>query len=309
MLGDEGTAGTVPPDVRELADRRVRARRERDFAEADRLRLAIAEQGWLVRDTPDGGYVLEPQRLATVALLVEGWPDDLRECAAALLTHAPPWVVISGLVVEPDSAESSTGGRDPLDGVRAAADLLRELATAYPGRVEARQLVGKGGWAAARNELLGAETAPAHVIMETSTILTGDVLTPLLHALTRPGVVAAGWRGADPDPDLRGFHDAGPGDVTSLLGYLLAVRTDAARAVGGFGRARYYRNADLEFSLRLGRLGRLVVPPGDLPVRQSRHRGYHDVDPEYRERESRRNYRRVLALLREREHPQRAGPP
>ena len=95
------------------------------------------------------------------------------------------------------------------------------------------------------------------------------------------------------------FHDAGPGPVTALLGYLMAVRTDAAARAGGFwDGAHFYRNADLEFSLRLGREGALVVPPGPLPVSQSRHRGYHDSEPAMRDAESRRNYRRVLRLLR-----------
>ncbi len=41
-----------------------------------------------------------------------------------------------------------------------------------------------------------------------------------------------------------------------------------------------------------------MVPPGPLPVRQGRQRGYHDTDPGYRDAQSGRNYRRVLALLR-----------
>jgi hypothetical protein len=41
-----------------------------------------------------------------------------------------------------------------------------------------------------------------------------------------------------------------------------------------------------------------VVPAGELPVRQSRHRGYHDSEPQFRDHESRRNYRRVLDLLK-----------
>jgi hypothetical protein len=223
-------------------------------------------------------------RRATVSLLVEGWPDDLRDCVAALLAHAPPAVVVSALDV---------GNRD------GAGDALHELAAAHPDRIEAWHVEGSAGWGAARNALLRADPGPVHVIMETSTILTGDAITPLLAALTAEGVVAAGWRGADPDPDLQGFHDAGPGQVTALLGYLMAVRTGAAVAAGGFpAQARFYRNADLEVSLRLGRNGRLVVPAGPLPVRQARHRGYHDSDPDYRDRESRRNYRRVLDLLR-----------
>jgi hypothetical protein len=225
-----------------------------------------------------------PGRRATVALLVEGWPDDLRACVAALLAYGPTGVVISGLDV---------GNRD------GAGDVLHELAVAHPGRVEEWHVAASPGWGASRNALLGADPAPVHVIMETSTILTGDAIGPLLAAVTADGVVAAGWRGVDPDPDLRGFHDAGPGPVRALLGYLLAVRADAARAVGGLpAGARFYRNADLEFSLRLGRSGRLLVPAEPLPVRQGRHRGYHDSDPDYRDRESRRNYRRVLDLLR-----------
>jgi hypothetical protein len=302
-----------PAPVRALAERRAQARQSRDFAAADRLRAQIGELGWTVTDGP-GGYALTPaepagsgaadsyqvladpsaipqasssgSRPATVALLVEGWPDDLRECVAALLAHAPGGVIISALDV---------GNRD------GAGDVLHELAVAHPGRIEEWHVAASPGWGASRNALLRADPAPVHVIMETSTILTGDGISPLLAAVAADGVVAAGWRGADPDPDLRGFHDAGPGPVSALLGYLLAVRADAARAVGGLpARARFYRNADLEFSLRLASAGQLVVPEGDLPVRQSRHRGYHDPDPEYRDRESQRNYRRVLELLRAR---------
>ncbi len=231
-----------------------------------------------------GGTGEPAARAATVALLVEGWPEDLRECVAALLAYLPPEVAIAAL-------DLGNAGR--------AGDALHELAAAHPGRIEAWHVPAGPGWGAARTALLLADPAPVHVIMETSTLLTGDAVTPLLTALARPGVAAAGWRGADPDPDLRGFHDAGPGPVTALLGYLLAVRAGAARRAGGFpAAARFYRNADLEFSLLAGREGQLVVPPGPLPVRQGRHRGYHDSDPEYREAQSRRNYRRVLSLLR-----------
>jgi hypothetical protein len=225
-----------------------------------------------------------PGWVATVGLLVEGWPDDLRKCMAALLAHVPPGVMISGLDV------GNVGG---------SGDVLHELAAANPDRIEEWHVAPGAGWGAARNGLLRADPAPVHVLIETSTILTGDAIGPLLSALDAPGVVAAGWRGAEPDADLRSFHDAGPGPVTALLGYLMAVRADAAERVGGLPRrARFYRNADLEFSLRLGREGTLVVPPGTLPVRQARHRGYYDSDPGYREAESRRNYGRVLELLR-----------
>jgi hypothetical protein len=299
-----------PAEVRDLAVRRAQARQAKEFATADALRGQIAAAGWTVTDGPDGfslapagkaagppGYRVlpdpaaippaarrDPDRVATVALLVEGWPADLRECVAALLAHVPAGVIISGLDV---------------GNVEGAGDTLHELAVAHPGRIEDRHVAAGHGWGSARNALLQADPGPMHIIMETSTILTGDAISPLLAAAAADGVVAAGWRGADPDPDLRGFHDAGPGPVAALLCYLLAVRTDAAVAVGGLPvKARFYRNADLEFSLKLGRVGRLVVPAEPLPVRQGRHRGYHDSDRQVRDRESSHNYRRVLELLR-----------
>jgi cysteinyl-tRNA synthetase len=49
----------APAEVRELAERRLRARAERDFAAADRLREELAAMGWEVRDEP-GGFELLP---------------------------------------------------------------------------------------------------------------------------------------------------------------------------------------------------------------------------------------------------------
>ena len=48
----------APAAVRELAERRERARRERDFLAADRLREQIAARGWEVRDGPAGFELL-----------------------------------------------------------------------------------------------------------------------------------------------------------------------------------------------------------------------------------------------------------
>jgi len=51
--------GQAPAPVRDLAERRERARVERDFAEADRLRGEIASLGWEIRDG-GGGFELLP---------------------------------------------------------------------------------------------------------------------------------------------------------------------------------------------------------------------------------------------------------
>ncbi|MCH8882782.1 MAG: cysteine--tRNA ligase [SAR324 cluster bacterium] len=49
----------IPPDIEELAERRWAARQAKDFAESDRLRDALAESGYTVRDRKDG-YDLVP---------------------------------------------------------------------------------------------------------------------------------------------------------------------------------------------------------------------------------------------------------
>lgn len=55
----EATPAEAPEAIRALADQRLRAREEKDFAGADRLREAIAKAGWQVVDEP-GGYALKP---------------------------------------------------------------------------------------------------------------------------------------------------------------------------------------------------------------------------------------------------------
>ena len=297
----------VPADVEDLLSLRAAAREARDFAASDRLRDEIAAAGWLVRDTPDGQSVApappypllrsvgdlpdrsaEPDtRRCTVALLVEGWPDDVRTCVEALVEHAPPDVVV--VLLE----------NGPTD----AGDVVHALAAAHPGRVEELHVEQPAGWGPARQALVRADTATVHVLMDVSTVLEGDALTPLIDAVSVDGVAAAGWRGAAVEDGWTSFADAGPGEVEALLGYLLAVRRAAALQVPLPAKARFYRNADLEWSLLLrdAGAGRLVVPDTELPVRQDRHRGYHDTDPEVRDRESKRTYDRLLQRFRGRE--------
>ena len=306
-----------------LAESRAVARGSRDFARSDALRAEIAAAGWVVTDEP-AGWRLAPKppyevlpsvrdlpdrsaepagRRASVAVLVEGWPADLRECVEAVLTHAPPDVAILGL---------------DLGNVDGAGDVLHELAVSAPDRVSEWHVSAPAGWGPARSALLRADTAEVHVWLETSTVLVGDALTPVLEVFSDPAVVGAGWRGVNVDltEHWRSFVPAGPGPVDALLGYLFALRRSAAAEVGGpHPKARFYRNADIEFSfaLREATGGRLVVPPAELPLRQGRHRGYFDSDPAYRDRESKRTYDRVLQRFRGRTDlladPSRSSPP
>jgi cysteinyl-tRNA synthetase len=60
-LASLAEAEQVPAEIVELAERRLRARNERDFELADGLRAQIERAGWEMRDEP-GGYRLVERR-------------------------------------------------------------------------------------------------------------------------------------------------------------------------------------------------------------------------------------------------------
>ena len=291
---------TAPQEVQEVADARAAARAAKDFAASDRLRDELAALGWAVRDTAEGQQLsprppydvvptvreLPPDsgsRRCTVALLVEGWPADVRTCVEALLEHAPDDLVIVLLENGPTDAGAA----------------VHELA-AHP-RVQELHVDRAAGWSEARQALLVRDVADVHVLMDPSTVLEGDGIGPLLAVLVDPAVAGAGWRGVDVQDGWLGFADAGPGEVEALLGYLFAVRRSAALAVPLPPKARFYRNADMEWSYLLREAGAGTLVAVDLPVRQDRHRGYHDSEPAYRDSQSKKTYDRFLARFRGRE--------
>ena len=187
------------------------------------------------------------------------------------------------------------------NGETGAGAVVHELAQANPGRVHELHVERVAGWSAARQALLDGDAAAVHVLLDPSTVLEADALTPLLQAFDDPAVAGVGWRGVDVDDGWTSFSDAGTGEVEALLGYLFAVRRSAAAQVPLPPKARIYRNADMEWSylLRDAGVGKLVAL--ELPVRQDRHRGYHDSDPAMRDKESKKTYDRFLQRFRGRD--------
>jgi hypothetical protein len=280
---------TPPPEVAALAERRAAARAAKDWAASDALRDEIAALGWVVRDAPDGWTLAErppyevaervtdlPDRGAepdtrdvTVAILADGWPDDVRRAVASVRAHTTAHVVV---------LDCGIGYTDD------AAEVLH--------------LAGDPGWAAARTALLRADTARVHLTLDPSIELTGDAVTPVVRAFDDPDVVVAGGWGVRLDEDWHGFSEAEPGEVDAVLGYLMAVRRSAALATPPHPKARFYRNADIEWSFALRAAGGKAVMTEPLPATRHRHRGYHDSDPAYRDRESKRTYDRFLRTFR-----------
>lgn len=307
-------AAGVPAEVTALAVERSAARADKDFAKSDLLRDEIASLGWVVKDTAEGfaltqkppfevlanlaavvpSGVILPMARCTVVVLVDGWPDDLETCLRALLANTSDDVAIIGL---------------DFGNVDRAGARLHQIAAEFPGRlaeIHIDQSLARAGWATAVSTLTEVVTSEFFAVIDVSTVLTGDALTPILTTFEDPSVIASGWRGVNVDTGdgWRTFADAGPGEVDAVLGYLMVVRTGAARECPPNPKATFYRNADMEWSLYLREYGsasgagRIVVPGAELPLRQGRHHAYHDSDPAYRDKESKKTYDRILQRFR-----------
>ena len=110
---------------------------------------------------------------------------------------------------------------------------------------------GELGFGAAHNEALAKATGNVVVLVDTSLELTGDLLGPLVVALTDPTVAVAGPYGLT-TADLCDYEERTACDVAAIQGYCLAARRADLLAVGGVQeRFVWYRNADIDISLRL----------------------------------------------------------
>ena len=291
----------LPPDVRDLVDRRAAAREARDWVEADALRDRLTELGWQVEDRARGPSVRPilaapgapagpdaralPSRLtdpptvaASLQILAEDDAGDLDRFLSGMATHPPavPWelvVVANG----PDEAVTA---------------VLDSAAEALPSNV--LRVAPRLGWADARTLGIRQSSGEITVLLDTSVEPVGDFVGPLLSAFEDPTVGVAGPWGLT-TADGRHFDPAAPGEVDAVEAYCLAIRRDALRAVGGFDpRFRYYRNADLDLSFAVRDAGWRAVQTDPLSLIRHEHRGYAALPPEERDRLSKRNFYRFL---------------
>jgi GT2 family glycosyltransferase len=110
---------------------------------------------------------------------------------------------------------------------------------------------GELGFGRAVNRALAGATGDVVVLVDTSLELTGDLLSDLIGALDDPTVALAGPYGLATD-DLCDYEERTAGDVAAIQGYCLAARrADLLEAGGVQERFVWYRNADIDTSLRL----------------------------------------------------------
>jgi Glycosyl transferase family 2 len=233
------TRQRIPDSVLTAAHARSRARADRDWPEADRLKAEIEAAGWKVVDRgtdfalspaapPDvevDGRVLygssgsvpsrlddAPVGIASVILVATDRPEELEATLSGLRDHAPDGVqiVIAADAPSPEQA--------------AALEAADALDSGGPGvRTDVIWTSERLGYAAALNAAIRRSEAAVVVVLEPGVVVRGDVVTPLVAALEDPSIAVVGPWGLAGD-DVARLGAAAAGDVDAVGGACIALR-------------------------------------------------------------------------------------
>jgi hypothetical protein len=288
---------SAPEDLHELGRARQAARADKNFALADQLRDQIAQAGYEIVDVTDGFELHEKSLVHTVADLqkLKNLPKSTREITVA--------IVVNGFHEDAITSVNSIKAHSSAEIVVLATEAAKDLGAIVDSHTHVIHIEKDPGWGECANALLRIISTPYAVIMDPSTTFTGDAISPVLQELQKKDFAAVGWRGGliNIEDQWRSVDDKGVGEVDVLFSYFLAVDKEAALQAGGFNaRAIYYRNADIEFSLRLKHAAGHLLQM-ELPLEQGRHHGYYDTEESFRDAQSKKNYDRILERFRGKE--------
>ena len=288
---------SAPENLHEIGRARQAARADKNFALADQLRDQIAQAGYEIVDVV-GGFELHEKSLVQVIADIQklkNLPKSDRSITVA--------IVVNGFHEDAITSVNSIKAHSSAEILVLATQPAEDLSSIVDSHTHVIQLENDPGWGECANAALRIISTPFAVIMDPSTTFTGDAISPVLQELQKKDFAAVGWRGGliNIEDQWRSVDDKGAGEVDVLFSYFLAVDKDAALQAGGFNaRAIYYRNADIEFSLRLKHASGHLLQM-DLPLEQGRHHGYYDTEESFRDAQSKKNYDRILERFRGKE--------
>ncbi len=215
----------------------------------------------------------DPDTVAfSIVTFGDGWPEDLVRLANGLSAHCGH---LNYEIV------AVCNGSDEL---QASADKTGARVIAFKQRV---------GFGAGRNAGILQALGEVVVIADTSIEPVGDFLSPLGAALADRSIGMAGAWGLVTD-DMRSFEEATSGEVDALQAYCMAFRRADVAAVGMFDpKYKFYRNADIDFSMRWRAADHKIVAL-KLPLLRHTHREWESLSETERDKKSRDNFARFL---------------
>lgn len=220
----------------------------------------------------------DPTKAAfSIVTFGDGWPQDFVRLANGLSAHCAH--------VDYEIVAVCNASND----LRAAAEQAGARVIAFKQRI---------GFGAGRNAGILQTRGEVVVVADTSIEPLGDFLSPLGAALADRSVGMAGAWGLVTD-DFRSFEEATGGEVSALQAYCMAFRRADVEAVGMFDpKYKFYRNADIDFSMRWRAAGYKIVAV-ELPLIRHIHREWESMSETEREKKSRDNFARFLRTWRE----------
>ena len=297
----------IGPANSDAITRRAALREQSAYSDADVMRAEVIASGMVVEDygaatrvRPQTPLELQSARWPSVSasreipsLLDEpdlydftfllnayDYVDDVRRCVEAVFKHADG-ASVEMIVVDNGSTD---GTAEYLESAQAEYGNLRVI--------HCDHVVGD---AAGKNIGFKQARGKYVVLLDASTEVVGDVMSPVAEHLADPTVGVFGPYGLTTD-DMQHFHEeVDRGEADAMQAYCMAFRRADLRSVGLMHESfRFYRNLDIDYCFQFKNAGYRVVCDSSLPLVRHEHRQWEELEENQRDELSRKNFGRFL---------------
>ena len=287
--------------------RRAALREQASYSDADAMRAEVVASGMVVEDMgnatrvrPQTALELQEARWSSVSASREvpslldqpdlydftfllnayDYVDDVRRCVEAVLNHTGG-ASVEMIVVDNGSTD---GTAEYLERAQAEHDNLKVI--------HCDHVVGD---AAGKNIGLKQARGKYIVLLDASTEVVGDVLSPVAEQLSDSTVGVFGPYGLTTD-DMQHFHEeVDRGEADAMQAYCMAFRRADLNSVGLMHESfRFYRNLDIDYCFQFKNAGYRVVCDSSLPLVRHEHRQWEELEENQRDELSRKNFGRFL---------------
>ncbi len=294
----------IPEDILALSHERDLLRRKGQYDRADLLKERIESAGYAIKDNPHGAHLvilpgvnvdghtyrttrelpslLHESDLSTFSIHVlvqENSMQQAQRCIESILHH-PQQQAYELFIL--DNATNN------------GFDLWAETLRLREQHIHLLRTTRKMGEAEAHNMGLKQSRGRYILILDASTEVNGDILTPLATTLAHEQVGLSGPRGLRTD-DLRHFEASQETEVEAIELSCLAFKRELLTQTGLFDDGyRYPYFMDVDFSFTLRDYGVQAVLTPDIPLSEQEHTPLLAVSENEQARIQRRNFYRFL---------------